>query len=177
MDIPLVELQPLLPTAIFDLRYTTANNVTGAVLSDDAVARLQPEAAEQLVVAAKFFSDYAMRLVVWDTYRSVEVQQKLLAINSDDKYVLSTDTSKHPQGLALDLTLAYKDGELLDMGTDFDDFSTKAHLDSEDLTYEQRTNRSFLAEGMEKFGFVQWPYEWWHFDFTSIPAAPGPVLK
>jgi D-alanyl-D-alanine dipeptidase len=177
MALQLVELQPLLTNAIFDPRYATTNNVTGAALQEDAVARLQPAAAEQLAKAAEYFGDYAMRVVIWDAYRPVEVQEKLLAFNDDDKYVLDPNISKHPLGLALDITLAYKDGELLDMGTDFDDFSPKAHLDTEDLTYEQRSNRSFLAEGMEKFGFSQWPYEWWHFDFEGVPATPAAMLK
>ncbi|HWB39246.1 MAG TPA: M15 family metallopeptidase [Candidatus Saccharimonadales bacterium] len=134
METELVDIATLIPNAIFDIR------------SDDATTKLDPVAAENLVKAAKYFNDFALRVVIWNAYFA---------------------KPNHTNGLAIDVTLAYKDGELLDMGTDFADSSPKAQADAEGLTYEQLSNRSFLAEGLAQFGFVQLPSEWWHFDFKN----------
>jgi D-alanyl-D-alanine dipeptidase len=75
--------------------------------------------------------------------------------------------SNHLKGLAVDLTLANYDGTYLDMGTDFDDFSERAHVDSALITPDQQANRKILQTAMEAHGYKPWPYEWWHFDYPA----------
>lgn len=162
----LVSLTSLLPDALFDLRYATTNNITGKVLDDAAsIARLDMAAASQLAKAAADFQAQDLRLVIWDAYRSVHTQAELRAIDPNQKYVL--ELSQHSPGLAVDITLADTSGKLLDMGTDHDEFSERAHADTTDITDEQRSNRQLLKDIMTKHGFVVWPYEWWHFDYVS----------
>jgi len=162
----LVELSPLLPGAILDLRYKTARNITGAPLYEaDFTPRLAPKAAAALQQVARDLADQKLRLVLWDAYRPEPVQQKLRAAGTGEPYVL--ETSQHCLGLAVDVTLADQDGDYLDMGTDHDDFSPAAHADAAGLTAAQRTNRGLLAARMQARGFVQWPFEWWHFDFKE----------
>jgi D-alanyl-D-alanine dipeptidase len=147
-----------------DLRYTTVNNVAGKVIASPQ-PMLQPAVAKALQGAARVFKSKGYQVVVWDAYRTSQTQETLLSITHDQKYV--REDSNHPKGLAVDMTLADKDGKYLDMGTDFDDFSPRAHVDTTDITPIQQQNRQMLIEVMQEHGFTVWPYEWWHFDFTG----------
>lgn len=165
----LVSLVALIPDSIVDLRYATVRNITGSVLYDTVdqrLPRLDAPAAEALARAADSLRERSLRLVIWDSFRPASVQRQLLSAHGrPDNYVLRV--SNHGAGRAIDLTLADKPGNYLDMGTDFDDFGPLAHADSADLSAQQLAHRAQLASTMESAGFTQWPYEWWHFDFTT----------
>src|SRR5581483_1504255 len=130
----LVDLVTLIPDAIFDVRYASSNNITNKPLYKEVVVKLHKPAALALAQAAKTLTQQNYRLVIWDGYRSPDIQKQLLSVNSDPRYVLDPEASNHTKGLAIDLTLADSQGQYLDMGTDFDDFTTKAHVDAVDLT-------------------------------------------
>ena len=77
----------------------------------------------------------------------------------------------HNFGLALDLSITDADGNLLDMGTDFDSFERCAGevgeaeaLKSGRLTQEQVDNRNKLRKIMRGAGWVPLGSEWWHFN-------------
>lgn len=162
----LVDIAAFVPDVIIDLRYATPNNITHRVLYNqkNPKAKLSRVAALRLASAAEEFSQHGLKIVVWDGYRSLAVQKKLLGANNDQRYVL--EESKHCKGLAIDLTLAKRNNKLLDMGTDYDDFTEKAHVTANCLTPEQVSNRQILLTTMQRNGFKQWPYEWWHFDYV-----------
>lgn len=78
----------------------------------------------------------------------------------------------HATGAATDLTLRWKDGEQLWMGSLFDDVTRIAHRDhfERDLEMcfsdeEARANRRLLHWVMAEEGFAGHPDEWWHFSF------------
>jgi D-alanyl-D-alanine dipeptidase len=82
----------------------------------------------------------------------------------------------HCTGGAIDLTLRRKaTGELLYMGSIFDDDSEVSHTDyfetrtkplsSSEL--EARGNRRLLYWVMKNSGFENYHYEWWHFDYGN----------
>jgi D-alanyl-D-alanine dipeptidase len=94
----------------------------------------------------------------------------------------------HATGAAVDLTLRWKAGEQLWMGSLFDDVTRLAHrdrfeqLDPENFSFsdqEARANRRLLHWLMEEEGFAGHPDEWWHFSWgdqmwaalTDAPAA------
>lgn len=60
----------------------------------------------------------------------------------------------------------------LDMGTGFDCFDTLAHTLDPRIQGDELKNRLLLKDGLEKQGFVNYPYEWWHFTFQPEPF-PG----
>lgn len=163
----LVELEPLLqaynPT--FDLRYATMNNVTGRILEKNPIPRLEEVAAYALVKATESFAQRGFRVVIWDAYRQNEVHQQLLEFINDRRYVL--EDSNHPKGRAVDLTLAQPNGQQLDMGTDYDDFTETAHVTTTSLSPQQSGNRLILTAIMTRAGFTRYPFEWWHFDYTQ----------
>jgi D-alanyl-D-alanine dipeptidase len=166
-----------LPEAIFELRYLTANNVLGRPLHDDSRALVDERLIDPLTKVTAHLLASSLRPKFWDLGRTVEVQQQLLEATTDSRYVLSPDESGHVQHTSIDMTLAYLDGVELDMGTDFDDFTERAHLDTQEVTDAQRNNRVKLATFMGRVGFTQLPTEWWHFDFVGVPVTPTAVLK
>src|SRR4051812_5978113 len=115
----LVEIAAIIPDAIIDLRYASADNFVGRVLykESDQVARLTLTVAEALKRAADVLQEHDLRLVIWDAYRPPEVQQQLRDINSDDQYVALE--SNHCMGRAVDVTVVEANGSYLDLGTDF----------------------------------------------------------
>jgi D-alanyl-D-alanine dipeptidase len=82
----------------------------------------------------------------------------------------------HSTGAAVDLTLReLKSGRLLYMGGIYLDpseksstrFYEKEPLPSERSELEARRNRRLLYHAMVAVGFVNYPYEWWHFDYLT----------
>lgn len=79
----------------------------------------------------------------------------------------------HLSGGAVDLTLFdCASGELLPMGTPFDDCTERAHAlyfeNQTTLSVEDeqcRASRALLRNAMLSVGFVNYEYEWWHFDY------------
>ena len=80
----------------------------------------------------------------------------------------------HATGAAVDLTLRWKDGEALWMGSLFDDVTALANRDRfEDLSpdnfsfsdQEARANRRLLHWLMVEEDFAGHPDEWWHFSW------------
>ncbi len=94
----------------------------------------------------------------------------------------------HATASAVDLTLCWKDGAALWMGSMFDDVTALAHRDrfehlsAENFSYsdkEARANRRLLHWLMTEQDFAGHPDEWWHFSWgdqmwavlTGAPAA------
>jgi D-alanyl-D-alanine dipeptidase len=78
------------------------------------------------------------------------------------------------------LTIKNEKGEILDMGTEFDCFENKAHIDKEDelvaqklLSTEQKKNRELLRGIMTDVGFATIPTEWWHFQKYDKDELPN----
>lgn len=155
----------VVPDAILDIRYATRNNFTHKQLYDKAAAYLRSDVLEALGRAADELRQQGYKLVIFDAYRPHEVQQKMHELYTDTNYV--TVISNHTRGITVDLTLATKDGLYLDMGTEYDDFSEKAHAGTGEISRKQAANRELLLKAMTAVGFAQHPYEWWHFDFTE----------
>lgn len=162
---------------------------------------VREEIAELLLQAAKSLPS-EFKLVVYDGYRPYQVQLSLYQsyynqlkvaepdlkeeelIRKTKTYVSipSTDSkapSTHLTGGAVDVTLAYrKNGEEVNLGTAFDDFSSKAKT----LYYEELVQKGTDLSSQEKsfldyrrllfhtlidVGFVNYPEEWWHFDYGN----------
>lgn len=56
----------------------------------------------------------------------------------------------------------------LDMGTGFDCFDTLANTADPRINGEQTKNRTLLLEGLERYGFVNYDKEWWHFTYRPV---------
>lgn len=73
----------------------------------------------------------------------------------------------HVTGGAVDLTLSFR-GKPLAIGSDYDEFSVKAHLRSlEDDVPASSAGvfRRFMARALGDVGFAPYPLEWWHWSY------------
>ncbi len=173
----LVELVKLDPSIKLDMRYATANNFTGRVLYSEARAFLSATAAQALVRASTAARADGFGLTIYDAYRPWRVTKQLwdATPNGPKKnYVANPKRgSKHNRGCAVDLTLHdLKTGALVDMPTEFDDFSEKAHRDYAGASTTAMANRARLQRYLEAQGFIGLSNEWWHFDFTGWQDYP-----
>lgn len=179
-DSSIVSLKTIDSTIIQDVRYATTNNFTGKVLYPSAIVFLRKVVADSLSKANKYFLEkYNYRIKIFDGFRPLHIQKLMWQIIPDERYVANpTKGSRHNRGAAVDITLVDLNGNELDFGTQYDDFTEKASPNYLDFPNPILENRKLLKEVMNKFGFIQLDSEWWHFDFKdwkrfSIPVEDG----
>ena len=143
--------------------------------------------------AAKLPEGYSFK--IYDAYRPIAVQQALWdyfraqkraenpSITEEEldhitKFCVSFPSynilkpSLHNTGGAVDLTIIDKDGNEVDMGCGFDEFTDRAWTTYYEPDSEfdgdndvARDNRRMLYNIMIDTGFTNFPSEWWHFDY------------
>ncbi|WP_371156658.1 M15 family metallopeptidase [Jannaschia sp. 2305UL9-9] len=122
----------------------------------------------------------------WDAARIASETERYWARGSDGA-IDPMSPPPHATGAAVDLTIRYRQGAELFMGTIFDDVSDASNTDAfeaepQGLAFsarEARANRRLLYWVMAAEGFVNNPTEWWHFSLgdqmwarlTGAPAA------
>ena len=171
----LVQLDNTTDGITLDIRLATNNNFTGKAIYTKADAFLHRDAANKLETARKIALSLGLHLHIWDTFRPLEAQQKLWDFHPDARYISPPDNGPrmHCRGIAIDLTLASaKTGELLEMGTGFDDFRDLAHHNNMDISEKALKNRLTLAGLMHTAGFQCHPYEWWHYELPTQNSYP-----
>ena len=166
-----------------------------------SVAYARKQVADRLLMAAALLPQ-GYRFKIYDAWRPFEVQKalydeyfnRLKKQNTElDEQSLHTlarefvsypDTSMlcsyvHSSGGAIDLTVIDPDGNELDMGTKFDDFSSLANTAAFEASTNDtvKSNRRLLYSVMTDSGFTNFPNEWWHYDlgdifYSAITKAP-----
>lgn len=162
----IIKINPQIPR---DIRYATDNNFTGVPVYSIAECFLEEVAADALQAAQQEFISLGFSLKVFDGYRPLSVQKIFWDLLPDETYVANpAKGSRHNRGCAIDVTLIdVKTSKELDMGTDFDDFSEKAHRNYQGISETVQKNRKLLETIMHKHGFIGWHAEWWHFDYKD----------
>ena len=162
-----VDVRSVVPDAIVDLRYATANNFVGVQLYPaDARCLVHESLAAGLTTAAAALRAQGFTLVFWDCYRPHEVQVRMFAAVPDPAWVAKPGpySRSHETGRSVDVTLA-EGGRLVDMGTGFDDFSPRAPAyATEGVSALAQANRARLRNAMAAGGLTVYSGEWWHFD-------------
>ena len=168
-DSAIVYLGDLDSTIVTEVRYATENNFTGKILYPTDKVYIRKIVGESIVNANNYLmSKYNYRLKIFDGFRPISVQRQMWEIFPDPNYVADPSTgSRHNRGAAVDLTIIDSTGTQLDMGTEYDNFTEKAHYDYAELPEEVKANRKLLRDVMIKFGFEPLETEWWHFDFKG----------
>ncbi|QCW99520.1 peptidase M15 [Aggregatimonas sangjinii] len=157
----------------YDMRYATENNFLKAQVYDCAECYTRVKTAKALIAANDDFKKAGVRIRFFDCYRPNSVQYKMWKIVPNPQYVANpVKGSIHNKGGAVDITLETLDGEVLDMGTDFDFFGKRAYHDMTDLPQNILDNRKLLKETMEKHGFWSIRTEWWHYNLSSASKDP-----
>ncbi len=163
-----VDVHSVLPSAIIDLRYATANNFLRTPLYPAGARCLVHESlAPGLVAAADALRGRGRTLVFWDCYRPHDVQVRMFEAVPDPTWVARPGpfARSHVAGRSVDVTIADPNRRLVDMGTDFDDFSPRAgSFSTGGISAAAAENRSVLRDAMRAGGFAPYSGEWWHFD-------------
>jgi D-alanyl-D-alanine dipeptidase len=189
-----VDLRTVVPDAIIDLRYATPNNFVGVPLyPPDARCLVHESMAPGLGAAAEQLRPQGEVLVFWDCYRPHDVQVRMWEAVPNPAWVARPGTSarSHEAGRSVDVTLASQHQQcpperqvagmcLVDMGTDFDDFSPRAFAQATDgVSAEAQSNRVRLRAAMSTGGLTVYSGEWWHFDgpgaYVDRPILDVPV--
>lgn len=160
------------PTLILSMPYATTDNFLKEKIYPCATCLLREDAGMALLNAQQVALKKGFKIVLLDCYRPLPMQQKMFDIIPDTKYVGDPKRgSKHNKGVAVDITLADKNGKQLDMGTAFDDFTDKARYDYKGISAEAKKNRKLLRELMLANDFTPYNNEWWHFNYkkTNYP--------
>lgn len=73
----LIDVAKTFPTLHIDLKYATADNITGRPIYQEALCLLHTDAATALAKAISIASLAGLKLVVYDAYRPQQAQAQL----------------------------------------------------------------------------------------------------
>jgi len=183
--------EDVIPDLEVELRYFTSNNFVGQPIegyhSNKLILTL--ESAQALKLVHEALQEQNLCLKVYDGYRPQSAVNHFIKWARDlndtinkhtfypdvkkrnlfkDEYIASK--SGHSRGSTLDLTII--DGNTgipLDMGSAYDFFGQESSIDYTNITEKQKINRQLLQRFMLKFGFRNYPKEWWHFTLRGEP--------
>ena len=178
MLVPVTEADGVL----LDLRYATADNLTGAAIYRRPVALLRPEAHARLTEAVARATLLGLRIKLFDAFRPIEAQWALWRALPDPRFVAdpATGAGLHPRGAAVDVTLVDGSGAALDMGTAFDAMTPASAHAALDLPAAAVRHRALLLGIMAALGWQHIASEWWHYqipnadDWPQLSAADAP---
>jgi len=185
-----VDIRSVVPDAVIDLRYATTNNFTGTQLyPSDARCLVHQSMAPGLAAAAAAFRPQGHVLVFWDCYRPHDVQVRMFNVVPNPAWVARPGqyAHSHESGRSVDVTFTsvqercpperQVDGFCLaDMGTDFDDFSSRATaFATQGVSADAQANRARLRDAMKYGGLTVYSGEWWHFDGPGA-GVDRPIL-
>ncbi len=167
----LVELVKLDKTIKLDIRYARNDNFVGRVVYPEARAFLQRPAAEAILKVHKKLKKQHLGLMIFDGYRPWSITKLFWEVTPEDKRKFVANPavgSRHNRGCAVDLSVYdLRTGKLIDMPSDFDEFTGRASPDYKGGSAAQTKNRDMLRRMMEAEGFVVNKNEWWHFDYKD----------
>lgn len=149
----------------FYIRETVGHKLVEAVLqTPDNYAFLVKESLRPQNLQALWFSDY-LRTILEANPELPEGDAVALAA----RFVAPPSVAGHPTGGAVDLTLCNLRGYELDLGCEYDqDEKTSngaclSHFNQ--LSPDASKHRRILFEALGSVGFVNYPFEWWHWSY------------
>ena len=159
---------------ILDIRYATSDNFTNTQIYTEPNCYLHKEAALKLYRAIENADALGFTIKIFDAFRPKEAQFKLWEHTPNEDFLAHPEKgSPHSRGVAVDLTLIHGDGNELDMGTSFDDFSISSnHGEIEDISVEAQINRYILLGIMSTAGWDFYKNEWWHYQLFDSKKYP-----
>ena len=180
-----VDVQTLIPNAVYDIRYFGTDNFVGARVDGYEAPKcfLTKPAAKALVGVAADLESLGLKPIIFDCYRPQRAVNHFSRWAADikdaktkSKYYPNVDKrnlfkegyiaakSGHTRGSVVDLTI---DG--LEMGTGFDFFGESTATIYSKIPQQARANRLLLKALMEKHGFENYDKEWWHYKLKAEP--------
>lgn len=169
----LVEITEASHNILLDLRYATKNNITGNRIYHDDRCFIHADALVLLKKSVILAKEQGLKIKVFDAYRPRAVQEALWAFCPNPDYVMPPEKgSLHTRGVAIDLTLVDENGQELDMGTPFDDFTPQSHHGAASISPKTAANRYLLLGIMMSAGWDFFQNEWWHYQVFKTRDYP-----
>lgn len=167
-DTIMVRIRDLVPEILADVKYATTDNFTHKILYRSNELYARRAMALRLAVAQQRLNALGLQLKIFDAYRPLSVQRLMWSLVPDERYVANPEKgSRHNRGAAVDLTICDAAGKELDMGSGYDEFTERAHMNYGGCTPGQRHNRTLLHDVMKAAGFTVLDTEWWHYDLDG----------
>jgi D-alanyl-D-alanine dipeptidase len=189
-----IDIGSYLPNAVIDARYASSNNFTGKPVDGYLANKclLTRDTAIALRKVQKILLKSKMTLKIYDCYRPQRAVDEFIAWTEDlsdqntkaeyypriskDKLLGSyiASQSGHSRGNTIDLSIMSLDqgnSNDIDMGSNYDLFDSISHTKTDLISSQQQKNRLLLKDAMEKFNFLNYELEWWHFSFQSSDTA------
>ena len=156
------------PGLVLEIRYATEQNITGKKIYADKRAWLREETIRKLAQVARELEEKGYRLVLWDGWRPASAQKALWAAKPDGRFLTPPNRiSRHMRGTSVDVSLADRNGKILEMPSDHDEFTDRADEDFSDVPKELAQRARLLRKAMFRAGFSGVPDEWWHYDLRD----------
>ena len=156
------------PGLVLEIRYETEQNITGKKIYVDRRAWLSEETIRKLAQVARALEEKGYRLVLWDGWRPASAQKALWAAKPDGRFLTPPNrVSRHTRGTSVDVSLADRNGKILEMPSDHDEFTDRADEDFSDVPKEVAQRARLLRKAMFRAGFSGVPDEWWHYDLRD----------
>lgn len=178
----LLDVRTIVPDAIVDLQLATADNwINKRVYPADAKCLVHKSMKADLVRAAATLRAKGYRIVFWDCYRPREIQAEMFELVHHNREWIAPpgkQGTQHEVGRAIDISLAYKDGKPVDMGSGWCTFTPISWTNQKGygLTKKQIANRMILLHSMESGGFSNYQGEFWHYNGPGS-YTPRPHLN
>lgn len=169
--------KPDSPQFIHSLAYATTDNFMGLDIYsqfDLKECYLHKDLKPNLDKLAKILKEHNLKIVFFDCFRPNAAQKIAWEKFSDENFVANPykNGSNHSRGIALDVTLAKNNGEILPMPSEFDSFTPKSRSNYPCQKDEKQLcqNAELLKRIMKEAGFKGIKSEWWHFeaDFKAL---------
>jgi D-alanyl-D-alanine dipeptidase len=186
-----VKASQYIPGLNVELRYHTINNFVGDTIDgyESNTLYITEVTAKQLKLVQNELQQQNLCLKVYDGYRPQRAVNHFMrwakalsdTINKSEFYpdvakqnlfkeeYIAT-RSGHSRGSTLDLTIINAETNTpLDMGSPYDFFGQQSWVNYNEITENQKKNRQLLQTIMLKYGFRNYPKEWWHFTLNGEP--------
>tara|TARA_R110000868_G_scaffold73952_3_gene214006 strand:- start:141 stop:806 length:666 start_codon:yes stop_codon:yes gene_type:complete len=186
-----VYVEAIIPDLDVELRYFTPNNFVGTpiegyhsnklilTIESARALKLVHEALQEQNLCLKVYDGYRPQVAVnhfikWardlnDTINKQKFYPNVKKRNLFKEEYIAT-RSGHSRGSTIDLTIIDGNTSIpLDMGSAYDFFGEESWVTNENITEKQKANRLLLQTFMLKFGFRNYPKEWWHFTLHGEP--------
>lgn len=190
MHTDFVYLDEAVPGLLWDAKYATSDNFTGAPVDGYFTNRVvgTRALAEALNKAMALARAQGCTLLVWDAYRPARAVRRFLQWAGEPEDFRTRDAhypnlqktdivplgyvateSSHSRGSAVDLTLAdARTHNPIGMGGGFDLMDEASHHSARQPE-EVRENRARLKAIMVQCGFAPYENEWWHYRLKNEP--------
>ena len=199
----LVDISTLDKEILVELRYATTNNfMQQNIYGELRKAYFVPHFARKIAQAQQILRQRkpGYRLLIYDAARPQSAQHRMRQAVEGTPYTAyvaeASRGGRHNFGVAVDLTIADKDGRPLDMGAPFDHFGREAWIgDGRNTTLqhfkayiaqmqmqgiisaEAAANRTLLVEIMDAVGLRPYAKEWWHYQERVSMSRTREIYK